>query len=177
MKLTQNTKLPDFTFNTAFDEPQSIYSFIDEKPTAIMFLRYLGCTTCQLDLKDLKENYNLFTQKGAQVLVVMQSSEQTIKKEINETTFPFKIALDPAMQLYKEFEILPAKNKLGLASVATIKKVNAAKKAGLQHGEYEGEELQLPAVFVVDKTGNITHAHYAKNLGDMPNATELAELV
>lgn len=168
MKLAKGTTLPDFTFQTAFTPPTNIYDYLGESPAVLLFLRYYGCTTCQLDLHEWREIYPTFAAKGAKVLPFLQSSPEEIRKQIGADTFPFPIALDPEMQLYKKFEISPAKNKLGLASIGTIQKMNRAKRSGFTHGAYEGEELQLPAVFVVGRDKAVRFAHYAKNLADLP---------
>ena len=45
------------------------------------------------------------------------------------------------------------------------------------HGEYEGNELQLPATFVVEPDLTITFAEYHKGNGGVPSPDELAELL
>ena len=55
----------------------------------------------------------------------------------------------------------------------TIRKMQAAKKAGLEHGKYEGNELQLPAVFLLDSAMNVVYAHRGKSAGDMPEIADL----
>lgn len=167
MKLQKGSILPDFTFQTAFGGEKALYETIGEKPTFLLFLRYYGCTICQLDIHRLAEEYDIFTRKGAQVLVVLQSKPEVIQKDAGAEKLPFTILCDPEEKLYKEYEILPAKSKLGLVSLGTIKKLGAAKKE-FQHGEYEGNELQLPALFLVGPGGRVDYAHYAKNLADLP---------
>ena len=49
--------------------------------------------------------------------------------------------------------------------------------AGYKHGACEGNELQLPAAFVVDKERCISYAHYGKSAGDTPDVRSLAELL
>nr|WP_289706403.1 hypothetical protein [Enterocloster clostridioformis] len=45
------------------------------------------------------------------------------------------------------------------------------------HKEYEGEELQMPAVFVVDRELRLTYVRYGENAGDVPEPEELKELL
>lgn len=177
MKLSKGSTMPDFTYDTAFEMGKSLYDTIDGKPTFILFLRYLGCTTCQLDIHQLKNEYHRFVEKGAQALVVLQSTPEVIAADIQKDDLPFAIICDPGQSLYKQFEIEAAKNKLGLMSVGTIKKINAAKKAGFTHGAYEGEELQLPAVFLLGDQGRVDYARYATNLADMPSHDEMLALL
>ena len=62
-------------------------------------------------------------------------------------------------------------------SCDALDKIAKVKEEGFQHGAYEGEELQLPACFVVDGNLTITYAHYGKNAADIPTVEELAQLV
>lgn len=51
------------------------------------------------------------------------------------------------------------------------------KEAGFVHGKYEGNEQQLPAMFVVDPDGSVVYAHYAKNSIDMPTVEEMLRIL
>ncbi len=59
MRIEKNCKIIDFTFTTQKNEPillSNVYS--NHKHTLILFLRYYGCTVCQLDLMAYKEKYH-----------------------------------------------------------------------------------------------------------------------
>ena len=84
------------------------------------------------------------------------------------------------MLLYKEFEIMPGKDAEELLGGQLEKlkaKGAAAAEAGFSHGEYEGDELQLPAMFIVDKEGTIEYAKYAENIMYLPTIDELKEIL
>ena len=53
------------------------------------------------------------------------------------------------------------------------KKADKCKAYGFEHGDYEGNELQLPAMFIVGKDGTVEFAHYAKGIVDMPVIDEV----
>lgn len=126
----------------------------------------------------MKETYEKFAQKQINVKVVLQSDPIKIKDILNDNPLPYGIICDPQCDIYKEFEIKPAESMLKLAGgIKTVSKINRAKKRGLEHGEYEGNELQLPALFIIDETSSIVYAKYARNLGDYPSAEEIAALV
>lgn len=172
--VTTGEKAIDFHYQNPFGGENTLSEKVKAaKKTCLIFLRYYGCTICQLDMKAYREQYAKFTDKDAQILLVLQSQPSTIAGGIDENYFGFEIACDPQQELYKAYQIASAKNKLGLASIKTIKKMQAAKKSGLEHGAYEGNEMQLPAVFVLDSDMNVLYAHRAKNAGDMPEIDEL----
>lgn len=87
------------------------------------------------------------------------------------------IACDPEQELFKQFEIMPAKSMLSTMSLRIFGKIKQAKKAGLKHGVHEGEEKQLPAAFLVDKNGKVIFSKYAKNLADLPEPVDFLEMV
>ena len=64
---------------------------------------------------------------------------------------------------------------------AQTKKLMAKGKAcaelGYTHGKYEGDEMQLPAVFVVSGEGKVLFAHYASAIADLPDYDEMAEFM
>lgn len=174
-RLEVGQTMPDFTFDTPFAKGQTISAVAAEGgKTAIVFLRYFGCTVCQYDMHLLAENYSAITANGGRVLVVLQSTPENIAAGITPETFPFTIICDPDQALYKQFSIQPASAMLKLADMATMEKIGKAKVAGYKHGDYEGNELQLPATFVVDNDLTITQAYYGKAAGDTPDSDTLA---
>lgn len=174
-KLQPGQHMPDFIFDTPFEKGLHFETVARGKKTALLFLRYYGCTLCQYDMMNLREQYHLFTRQGAQVLVVLQSDPGGLAGKIAPDTYPFRIVCDPGQALYRAFEIRPAKSKAGMVSPKALKKLAKVKASGLRHGEYEGDELQLPALFVMDAQGVLTHARYARDVADLPTEKELAD--
>ncbi len=176
MKIQKGTTFPDFTITTHMGESRQFAEITAQhKKTVLLFLRYYGCTICQLDLQAYAKRYAEFTAKEAEVIIVLQSTPEIVRK--GGMKIPYTVACDPDMTLYRQFEVSPAKGKLGLVSLKAIQKVRAAKKAGCVHGKSEGEELQLPATFVVDRSGVVIYSHYAKNVADIPSIDHLLGIV
>lgn len=92
-RLTINSILPDFTFETP-DESNLSLSRIATRvsgKTALVFLRYYGCTLCQYDLHQYARNYSENTKGGGQLLVVLQFSPSSIKEQMGQERFPFEL--------------------------------------------------------------------------------------
>lgn len=181
MKLTKGIKMPDFTYLSPYAEgEQSFEAFANGKKTFVVFLRYYGCTVCRLDLHLYAQRMKEFADKDCQLMVVLQSDPNLVKDEAPVGTFPFEIACDPTQAVYKKFDIEPAKSMLAMIGgglFKAVKKMKAAKAFGFEHGEYEGNEQQLPAMVLVNENGIITYSHYAKNLVDMPGIDEMLAMV
>ena len=52
-KLTAGQTMPDFTYDTPFASGRTLTETVQkvEGKTALVFLRYYGCTLCQLDIR------------------------------------------------------------------------------------------------------------------------------
>lgn len=177
MKLEIGNKMPNFTVDTLSKRGAELKSLLSENNTAILFLRYAGCTICQYDMLLLKNDYNKITESGGKVLVVLQSDPDKLQKKLEEGYYPFEIICDPTQAIYKELEIKPAASEAEMIGPDTLEKLGETRKAGITHGEYEGNEMQLPALFVLDRELNVLYARYSKHLTDLPNTDGLRDLL
>lgn len=170
--------MADFTFDTPFEQGRSLQETAGRaKKTAILFLRYYGCTLCQVDIHRLAENYDKITAGGGQLLVVLQSEPEIISGQIEKDTLPFDIICDPKQTLYRRFGVRGAEDMRAMIDGRAYTKMTEAAAAGYAHGKYEGNELQLPAAFVLDGDCKVEYAHYGKTLSDIPDADTLAKLL
>ncbi len=178
-KLYVKDKMPNFVFNTAYESDKQLHEVLSGK-TVFWVIRYIGCTVCRYDVHLLANNYEKIKAKGAQVFVVMQSDQQHVQEDLKEFKLPFEIICDDTMNIYKNLEINPAADMEELAGdrMEDLKaKANQANACGFVHGDYEGDELQLPALFIVDEEATVMHAHYGANIVDMPTVDELIEML
>lgn len=178
-KAVQGEKLVDFTYNTATASGLHISDAVKRVPgkTAIAFLRYFGCTLCQYNLHDFLTHYDAIAQTGGQLMVVFQSDPALVAEQTKENPLPFDIICDKDQELYKLFEIGAAPSKKELFDDEGRAFLEHIKANGFKHGAYEGNETQLPALFIVDPDMNLEHVHYGKLANDMPSALELAEML
>ncbi|MBQ7372610.1 MAG: AhpC/TSA family protein [Blautia sp.] len=172
-------EFPDLTIRTAYREDRRVKDILKGK-TVFWVLRYIGCPVCRLDVALIAKQYDKFREKGAQVFVVMQSDRAHIRESMNGVELPFEIICDDDMQFYHTLMIRPAESMEALAGrrVEQLQEKGALADAyGFEHGDYEGDELQLPALFIVDEEGIITYAHYAEELIDMPDVDEVLSML
>lgn len=177
--LNKGDRMADFTYVTPYSSANRLSETVKKCPgrTAIVFLRYYGCRMCQLDMLDYAEQYEAIRAAGGQLLIVLQSDPAKLAAQIPAGSVPYQIVCDPEQKLYREFDIRPASSKETMKDESSSAKFARIEARGLVHGDYEGEELQLPAAFVVDHDLNVTWAHYGQVISDTPTAEELASLV
>lgn len=178
MKLEVGQKMPDFTYDTAYKTGLSYLEETKGKKSVLLFLRYYGCPICQLDMYEMEDLIEKFNQLNVDVKIVLQSSKEILTKELGAKPVSYDIISDPDQTLYKEFELGEAADmeELG-ASPKLVEKVRKTRKAGYEHGEYEGNEMQYPALFIKDENDVIEYAHYAKDIADIPSSEEILGLV
>lgn len=178
-RLTTGGVMPDFTFDTPFESGRTLSETAArvKGKTALIFLRYYGCTLCQYDMHQYAAAAEKVADTGGQMLVVLQSNPAKLAVQMKPGDLPYDLICDSEQTLYRQFEIAPAKSKLKMASFATLKKINAAKSAGFTHGDYEGDELQLPAAFIVDSSLKLTYVRYGDSVADVPTPEELVALL
>lgn len=177
-KVNTGEKALDFTFNTLNEEGLKLSDVVKKADkTVIHFLRYYGCTICQLDIKDYSKKINLITDKNAQLYVVLQSNPETIKGSAGECDLPFDVICDPDQAIYKLYDIGSFTDSSQVANEKLMQKVARCKEEGLIHGEYEGNEQQLPALFIIDKDMNVDYALYSQDLTSIPPVEKIAEML
>lgn len=177
-KLKVGDQMPDFTFDTPFESGCTLEDVVKKAPkTALLFLRYYGCTLCQLDLRQLAKHYEEICAGGGRFLVVLQSEPETISAQIQKGDLPFEIICDPQQELYHKFEIEAAESMAAMADARALMKLAKAAACGIRHGKYEGNEQQLPAAFIMDRQRRLNYVKYAKTLSDMPEIKELCSLL
>lgn len=173
-------KASDFDYCTAHSEGLRLSDTLQKADkTFLFFSRYMGCPFCQVDMLELCEEYTRFTEKKAQVLVVLQSTPETIGSQTVLKEPPFEIICDPKGKLYDLYHVKSAANILKMIKPGKkfFRKAGKLLKHKLKHGAYEGNEQQLPALFLLDQERDILYSHYAAHLADLPDADEMLRLL
>ena len=180
-RLKAGDRFPEFTVNTAFESDVNLNELMRGKRTLLRVLRYVGCPTCRIDMHVLAEAYARFEERNAQIIVVLQSDQKHLQDALSMESLPFTIISDPEETIYHALDIPAASDKEafrgGADQTAWAAKRKAADDAGYAHGDSEGNELQLPAMFVIEPDGFISYAHYAESCADLPMAEESLKIL
>ena len=183
-RINVGEKMPNFVFNTGYRNDVKLDDELAENKTVIWVLRYMGCTVCRYDIHEINKRYDEFKAKNSKVFVLMQSDQAHIQEDFDRTNEhpELEVIADPEMAIYKALDIKPAASMEELAGgpegLAKLQAKGAkAAAAGFSHGDYEGDEQQLPAMFILDKDGVVTYARYAENIVDLPDVDGVLELL
>lgn len=178
-QIAAGQKMPDFVYDTPFQSDNRLSETVKrvEGKTALVFLRYYGCRLCQMDLMDFSDGYAKIAATGGQLLVALQSDPAGLSEQFRRDGTPFDVICDPGQKLYRMLDIRPAAAKEFLKDETSVAKFERMLSKNIVHGPVEGDDLQLPAAFVVDRGLNVSYAHYGRVITDVPTVDELAKLL
>ena len=166
-RLSLGVQAPNFTFDTVTEQSLDFYRTIIGKRSVLFFLRYAGCPICQMKLRDILLHHGDFKAAGLEVFVILQSVPSTVREALAGAPVPFRIVCDSNGRIFRLYGVSAGNIFQYLAPSVILKAIKAA-RAGIKHGKKEGNEMQLPAVFIVSTGGTIDYAYYGMNIGDVP---------
>jgi peroxiredoxin Q/BCP len=172
-RLMTRDKAPDFRYDTPWDKGLGFYESAGKKSSVLVFLRYLGCPICQTDIANFKHEINLIEQKGANLFVILQSSDETVAGLTQKQDWPFILICDPKGTIFQQYRVEPGGILKYLHPAGLIAAIKSM-LMGYRHGKFDGKETQLPAVFIVSPDKTIKFARYGKYISDIQSPTIIA---
>lgn len=172
MKLVIGDKVKEFWFvDQGGRERRFPEDFKDEK-VALFFLRHLGCPLCKMTVAELAENHTRFAAKSVRTVAVVQSTPKRVREYAQKNNLPYLLVSDRERRLYDAFDVQRGGLKEFTAPAALKQTIRATLKGHL-HGAFEGDELQVPASFLIAPSGEVLYAHYGKDISDFGSVEEL----
>ena len=165
--------LRPFPYDTPWEKGLSMRAG-DGRKKVFLFLRYWGCTVCQLDMGAYRDAAADFAAKDADVYFFLQSDPALIAAQ-EPAPLPCPIVCDPERRIFELYAVRPALSFQRLASPGALGKMQAAAGAGIRGGREEGHPLQLPAALCFDGAGRCVYSRYGRDAGDLPSPEELLE--
>ncbi len=169
-KLAQGDAAPTFKTETIQGESIDLDSLNkDGKTVLIAFLRYAGCPVCNLRVHKLSEQYEDLKAQDIQMIVVFESSKETLLAYTKDADLPFPIVSDEDSVFYDSFGVRKSFGKV--LKTAFNKDAKAKMKEGKElYGDKEyardGALTRIPADFVINTKGMIKTAYYGTYIGD-----------
>ncbi len=166
MRLQTNTPAPAFETTDVFDAPFSLEAAKGSK-VLLAFMRFAGCPVCNLRVHELRKNADRFKKQNIKVVLVYESSKETMREYLKDEAFPFTFIADPQNKLYDLYSVEKSLGKL-LSSLfkGMMAKVQAGQKLYKKKPTDDGKVTRMNAEFLIDAGGKIVKAHYAEFLGD-----------
>ena len=162
--------MPAFTYDTAAESGKE---FAVNKPTILLFHRYISCTLCDMTLKGIAAQYPALAAAGADIRVVMQSKPEKVAAA--GKGYPFEIICDPDRKLYDRFNIFTADSMFDMMG-DDLQKVAPMLMGMLSGGNSEppeGAQDQLPVWIAIGADGVIRQVYRCADMFDAPDVQQL----
>jgi peroxiredoxin len=177
--LKEGMQAPDFSLINTSGNPVQLSEFWSEKPLVLMFLRYYGCAFCKEQAIALRTEYLRFKDAGCRIVCVGAGAYQTARA--------FQILYGLPFEIVTCGEKLDIFNTYGLGKARLGQILNQNVLFGLirnmLHGIFNNPfsaqalRFQMPGSFVIDRSGKIVLADFAKDLSQLTDMERLLSAV
>lgn len=163
MPLRAGDAAPDFQTADMFGRTIRL-SALKGRPVLLSFMRYASCPMCNLRTRELVLAHDRLARDGLVMLVVFQSTAESMQTYVSPHEAPFALIPDPEMALYRLFEV--ERGWAGLLAPSNMVRAVRAFTQGFTPGRVEGPLDRLPADFLIGPNGLIDMAFYARAAGE-----------
>jgi len=149
--------------------------------TLLVFLRYAGCPFCNLAVLRLNHEHKLLQKNGCEVIVFIQSSEETIEKYVlsRQDKIPaYSVVADQQQDFYRLFGVRPnASAMMRYTAKNASHWMEAVFEKSFTQQRADGSPMMVPAYFLVDDKGIIQLADYEASLYDDASFTPIYDVL
>jgi peroxiredoxin len=167
--LTVNSVAPDFTAKDQNGKTINLKSELKKNEVVVVFYRGEWCPFCNKELKALEDSLQWIRSKGAIVLAISPEKSENISKTIEKTKASYSILHDEGLKIMKSYDVAFQVDSLTLTKY---------KAYGIDftaaNGKSNGNNLPVPAVYVINKKGQITYRHFDPDYRKRPTIKEIA---
>ncbi len=167
--LQVNDKAPEFTAKDQNGKVISLKDKLKDGKVVLIFYRGQWCPYCNKELTHMEDSLSLMTSKGATVIAITPEQPANVEKTIGKTKATYSILTDDKLKIMKDYDVAYA------VAPAVIEKY---KSYGIDFSSANGDNganLPVPAVYIIDKKGNITYRYFDADYTKRPSVLEISE--
>ncbi|WIT14122.1 peroxiredoxin-like family protein [Paucibacter sediminis] len=174
MPLQEGALAPEFVTADMFGQSIRLSDF-KGRPVLLSFMRYASCPMCNLRVRDMVLAHERLARAGLVMLVVFQSSAESMGEYVGRQDSPFSLIPDPEMHLYRLYGV--ERSWAGLLAPANVFHAFRAFFRGFLPGRVDGPIDRMPADFLIGADGRIERAFYARAAAEHVPLSEVTSWV
>lgn len=151
--LKAGQQAPQVTLWQTDGDAVKLASLYAKQPVVLVFFRGSWCPFCTRHTQALIKGYPRIHQLGAELVGISPDSPEASMENVNENSVPFAILSDAKVEAARGF---------GLAFSVDDQTLKRYKGFGIDLKQASGQDhqaLPVPAVYIIDTTGEIVFAH------------------
>ncbi|MES1217640.1 MAG: peroxiredoxin-like family protein [Bacteroidota bacterium] len=164
-----HSKAPDFKSKDLIGLDVSLKELRKKGPVVIVFYRGNWCPYCNKELSRFQDSLQMIKDKGASLIAVTPEAQEGIIKTAEKTKAEFPIIYDEDQKIMKAYEVA---YKVDEKTVSRNKNFNID-LAAINNQKPDAIYLPVPAVYIVDKEGNITYRYFEPDYKKRPWVKEI----
>jgi len=166
-----NSKAPDFKSKDQNGNEIALKDLRKKAPVVLVFYRGYWCPYCNKELQRLQDSLQLITEGGAQLVAVTLEKQEGIAKTIEKTKANFPILSDEEMKIMKAYDVVYQVDEKTIARYKMASIDLAANNGQKPDAVY----LPIPAVYVINKQGEITYRYFESDYRKRPYVKDILE--
>ena len=166
--LQVNDKAPEFTAKDQNGNVISLNDALKRGKVVLVFYRGQWCPYCNKELKNLEDSLSLITSKGATVLAITPEQPAYVEKTIEKTKATYSILTDDKLKIMKAYDVAFS------LDASTVEKYKTYGIDFSTANGSNGDNLPVPAVYIIDTNGNIIYRYFNADYTKRPGVQEIA---
>jgi len=165
--LNVNDSAPNFTAIDQNGKIVNLKELLKKGSVVMVFYRGEWCPYCNKQLLALEDSLILLTKKGASIIAVSPEKGENIAKTIQKTKATFSVLSDDSLKIMSAYKVafeLDAKTTEKYKGYG----INLMEKNGSS-----GNNLPVPAVYIINKEGKITYRYFDVNYKNRVSVSEI----
>ena len=166
-----NSKAPDFKAKDQNGNEIVLKDLRKKGPVILVFYRGYWCPYCNKELLRLEDSLQLIVNKGAQLIAITPEKQEGVAKTIEKTKATYPIITDEEMKIMKAYDVTYQVDDktVGRYKMASIDlAANNGQKPGAVY-------LPVPAVYIINKDGEISYRFFDPDYKKRPSVKDLLE--
>ena len=165
--LNVNDTAPNFTSIDQNSKTVSLKELLKKGSVVMVFYRGEWCPYCNKQLMELEDSMSLITKKGASIIAVSPEKQENISKTIQKTKATYSVLSDDSLKIMSAYKVA---FELDEQTNEKYKKwgINLLEKNGTN-----GNNLPVPAVYIINKEGKISYRYFDVNYKKRVSVSEI----
>jgi len=165
-----HSKAPDFKSTDQNGNEIRLKDLRKQGAVVLLFYRGYWCPYCSKELKAFQDSLDLIKEKGATVVAITPEQADGVAKTVEKTGASFPIISDQDLAIMKDYKVNFEVDE---------KTIRRYQMGGIEllenNGKTNGANLPIPAVYVINKQGEVIYRFFNENYRKRPSVQEILD--